>query len=105
METATGNYVRIDGWVTPRLEAILRRAVEIAAEYGYLGVEHVALAIAEDGDSLPVHLWDKPLTVEGWRDAVTASLPPLPAETVTRSEALTVSVGRDDPDYKPVSTS
>jgi hypothetical protein len=103
MTIATGNSVHIDGWVTPRLEKVLRRAVELAVErgYNYLGVEHVALAIAEDPDpgSLPTTVWDEPLTIDAWHAAITANLPPLPAESSTQHEPLAITVARNDPDY------
>ncbi len=43
---------------TPRLSAILRRAEEIAVSrgHGYVGVEHVQLAILEDPGSIPTQI-------------------------------------------------
>jgi ATP-dependent Clp protease ATP-binding subunit ClpA len=104
--TVTENFVRIDGWVTPRLEKILRRAVNVATErgYNYLGVEHLALAIAEDPDSLAATVWDEPLTIDGWHAAITANLPALPAESSTQFEPLTVAVARNDPNYDQTGT-
>jgi ATP-dependent Clp protease ATP-binding subunit ClpA len=102
MDTATENFVRVDGWVTPRLERILRRAVEISTEHGYnyLGVEHLALAIAEDPQSLPISVWQEPLTADEWRTAITAALPGLPVGTSAQSDPLTVTVARNDPNYQ-----
>jgi hypothetical protein len=70
----------ISGWVTPRLEDVLLRAAQLANDqgYNYLGVEHVTLAILEDAASLPMRQWDGAVTSTGWRDAIVASLPPLP---------------------------
>jgi Clp amino terminal domain, pathogenicity island component len=78
-EATVENFVHLDGRVTPRLEAVLRRAAAIAYErgYHYLGVEHVALAIAEDGQSLPVRARHDALTVEQWQGAIVAGLPDL----------------------------
>jgi ATP-dependent Clp protease ATP-binding subunit ClpA len=108
MTIATGNNVHINGWVTPRLEKVLRRAVELAVEHGYnyLAVEHVALAIAEDPDpgSLPTTVWDKPLTIDAWHAAITANLPSQPDESATQHEPLAITVARNDPKYGPTDT-
>jgi hypothetical protein len=100
MEAMTENFVRIDGWITPRAEKILRRAIAIATErgYHYLGVEHLALAITEEPDSLPASVWDKPLTIDEWHAAITENLPPLP--TGTQRGPLTITVARNDPNCR-----
>jgi ATP-dependent Clp protease ATP-binding subunit ClpA len=100
MEAMTENFVRIGGWVTPRAEKILRRASAIANDlgYNYLGVEHLALAIAEEPESLPASVWDKPLTIDEWHVAITENLPPLPVGT--QCEPLVINVARNDPDYR-----
>jgi Clp amino terminal domain, pathogenicity island component len=97
MTTATENHVRISGWVTPRAETVLRRAIAIANDrgYNYLGVEHLALAIAEEPESLPARVWDKPLTIDGWHVAITENLPGLPVGT--QCEPVTITVARSDP--------
>jgi ATP-dependent Clp protease ATP-binding subunit ClpA len=99
MEAMTENFVRIHGWVTPRAEKILRRAIAIATDrgYNYLGVEHLALAIAEEPESLPASVWGKPLTIDGWHAAITENLPSLPAE---QCEPLAITVARNDPNYR-----
>jgi ATP-dependent Clp protease ATP-binding subunit ClpA len=97
MTTAIENQFRINGWVTPRAETVLRRAIAIANDrgYNYLGVEHLALAIAEEPESLPARVWDKPLTLDEWHDATTENLPGLPVGI--QYEPLTVNVTRSDP--------
>jgi ATP-dependent Clp protease ATP-binding subunit ClpA len=97
MTTTTKNFARIDGRVTPRAERILRRAVAIANDrgYNYLGIEHLALAIAEEPESVPASVWDKPLTIDEWHTAITENLPPLPADT---DEPLVITVARETPD-------
>jgi ATP-dependent Clp protease ATP-binding subunit ClpA len=97
MTTATENQFRINGWVTPRAETVLRRASAIANDlgYNYLGVEHLALAIAEEPESLPARVWDKPLTIDEWHTAITENLPGLPVGT--QCKPLTVNVTRSDP--------
>lgn len=94
MTAVTGNHALIEGWVTPRAETVLRRAVAIAVDrgYHYLGVEHLALAIAEEPLSLPARVWDKALTIDEWHGAITENLPAVPADT----QPLTIKVSRSE---------
>ncbi|WP_037077664.1 Clp protease N-terminal domain-containing protein [Pseudonocardia spinosispora] len=87
------NTTRINGWVTPRLEQILRRAAEVSRQHGYdyLAVEHVAIAMIEEGESLPIRCWDAPMTPGQWREAILAGLP----ETPTSEHTPTKPVGID----------
>ena len=91
-----GNFAHIEGWITPRCEKILRRAIELANEqgYGYLGVEQLVLALGQEPESLPASVWDEPLslTMEQWQAVITGELPPL--KTL---EPLTIMIGRDNP--------
>ena len=84
----------ISGWVTPRLEVILKRAAEIANDrgYNYLGVEHVALAILDDGQSVPAACWNGPMTAEQWQNAIVEALPNVPEEALA---PVTISVSRE----------
>lgn len=84
----------ISGWVTPRLEVILKRAAEIANDrgYNYLGVEHVALAILDDGKSVPAACWNGPMTAEQWQNAIVEALPNVPEEALA---PVTISVSRE----------
>ena len=89
-----GSRVEISGWVTPRLEEILQRAAEIANDrgYNYLGVEHVALAILDDGNSVPATCWTGSMTAEQWQAAIIQALPRLPTEALA---AVEISVTRE----------
>lgn len=106
MAITTGNALHINGWVTPRLEKLLRRATEISTErgYNYLGVEHIALAMIEDPDALPMSIWDEAITVDQWRDLISANLPELPTEATIQPEPLTVVTTRNDPNYQQSGT-
>jgi hypothetical protein len=99
MTATIGNHAIINGWITPRAETVLRRAVAIAVDrgYHYLGVEHLALAIAEEPLSLPARVWDnnKALTIDEWHAAITENLPGLPVGT--QCEPLSIAVARNDP--------
>ncbi|MEV0245507.1 Clp protease N-terminal domain-containing protein [Nocardia sp. NPDC050712] len=68
---------RIDGWITPDLELVLQRAVDIADTAGHrqLRVEHVALAMLEDSDSGIRSGWNRPLTAAQWQAVLFAGLP------------------------------
>jgi ATP-dependent Clp protease ATP-binding subunit ClpA len=96
---ATENQALINGWVTPRAETVLRRAIAIANDrgYNYLGVEHLALAIAEEPVSLPVRVWDGSMTVDQWHDAIIENLPGLPK---IQSEPVTITVSRNPESVK-----
>lgn len=53
------NWVEFPVPLTPRAEAILRRAADEARSVGatdYIGVEHIFLAIAREGESVPASL-------------------------------------------------
>ncbi|MFI6173868.1 hypothetical protein ACIBCN_44355 [Nocardia sp. NPDC051052] len=77
--TANMEGVHVNGWITPRLEEVLQRAVDIANEFGYrqVHVEHVALAIAEDPESPTSRDGATPLTAQQWRRAFLDALPPV----------------------------
>ncbi|HEY5784792.1 MAG TPA: Clp protease N-terminal domain-containing protein [Microlunatus sp.] len=89
-----GSRAEISGWVTPRLEVILKRAAEIANDrgYHYLGVEHVALAILDGGKSVPAACWTGPMTAEQWQNAIVEALPNIPDEALA---PVTISVSRE----------
>ncbi len=89
-----GSRAEISGWVTPRLEMILKRAAEIANDRGhnYLGVEHVALAILDDGKSVPAACWTGPMTAEQWQNAIVEALPTVPEDVLA---PVTISVSRE----------
>ena len=88
-----GSRAEISGWVTPRLEVILKRAAEIANDrgYNYLGVEHFALAILADEKSVPAACWTGPMTAEQWQNAIVEALPNVPEEELA---PVTISVTR-----------
>jgi hypothetical protein len=50
--------------------------------------------MAVEPESLPVRVWDGPLTVDAWRAAIIKDLPELPAE---RSEPLVITVAHKQP--------
>ncbi|WP_127362989.1 Clp protease N-terminal domain-containing protein [Brevibacterium aurantiacum] len=86
----------IDGWVTPRLEAAIREAAQLANESpgDYLGVEHVMLALIAQGDSptlvdrvVPVE------TVREWRDELSKVIASTKPEIA--SDSINVSVERE----------
>ena len=91
-----GSRAEISGWVTPRLEAILQRAAELANDrgYNYLGFEHVALAILDDGESVPAACRTGAMTAAQWQNAIVEALPDVPEETLA---PVTVSVSRESP--------
>lgn len=74
------NVTRIEGWITPRLERVLQRSVQISSErgYNYLGVEHVALALIEEPHSVPGQCWNGAMTAEEWSAAILRALPAAP---------------------------
>lgn len=67
----------VDGWITPDLEQVLQRAVDIANSGGYrqVHVQHLALAILEDAQSATRIGWRGALTATQWQQVLTDSLP------------------------------
>ncbi|MBF6172346.1 hypothetical protein [Nocardia blacklockiae] len=67
----------IDGWITPDLEQVLQRAVDIANAGGHrqLHVEHVALAILDDPTSAVRTGWIGTLTATQWQQILADALP------------------------------
>ena len=92
----TDNVTRINGWITPRLERVLRRGAQISSAngYNYLAVEHVALAIIEDEHSLPSRSWRGSMTVDEWRSAICNSLPDLSNNVYTPREPVRIETNR-----------
>jgi ATP-dependent Clp protease ATP-binding subunit ClpA len=93
----TGNVAHIRGWITPRLERVLQRAAEISADHGYdyLAVEHLALAMIEDKNSVPSQVWQGSMTADEWRQALLGSLPEAAASDRTATEPVRIEVSRD----------
>ena len=88
--------LHIDGWVTPRLEAVLQEAVQIAnASPGdYLGIEHVMLAILSHHDS-PT-LTDCLVSEEkicAWRDELKKLI--VSTDPVRNNQPITIGVRRN----------
>ncbi|MGH3669325.1 MAG: hypothetical protein ACRDSH_01630 [Pseudonocardiaceae bacterium] len=92
----TDNVTRINGWITPRLEQVLRRGAEISTMNGhdYLAVEHVTLAIIEDENSLPSRSWQGSMTADEWRRAILNSLPDPSANVHTPRETVHIETSR-----------
>ncbi|HKR48166.1 MAG TPA: Clp protease N-terminal domain-containing protein [Pseudonocardiaceae bacterium] len=92
----TDNVTRINGWITPRLERVLQRSAQISSAngYNYLAVEHVALAIIEDENSLPSRSWQGSMTADEWRRAMLISLPDPSTNVYTPLEPVQIETSR-----------
>jgi ATP-dependent Clp protease ATP-binding subunit ClpA len=90
------NVTLINGWITPRLEQVLRRAAEISTSHGhnYLAVEHLALVMIEDPNSASSRVWQGAMTSTEWHQALLGALPDAAANPGTPSEPVHI-VGPD----------
>lgn len=85
-------YLNVFGDFTYHLAKIMERAAEIGNTkgYNYLAVEHIALAMLEDRHWYGTEDWDRPLTIDEWRQKLIDGLPPLPAKGDRSGRAVAI---------------